>query len=344
MLRGPLMRLSPPSLLFALAAALGAPLALADSAPASPPVKKPDPAQIAAEKLADLVKRGAEHCAGGDLDQGLAALNAAWAQHQDPDLAVTLASCEMKAELWPAAAEHLAFALRNKDDPEQRKPLETSFTAVRARVGAVKVTVTIDGADVFVGDRYAGQSPLPAEVYIAPGDTRIFAKKTGYGEIEGTATVRPQGTTTLTLDLAGQGAVVTARHITEPRSVTPAYVLGGLGVVAAGVGAVLYATGASKGSAADELLAELQGGYGTSPCSSGSVGCTTLKSLRSSHDTFINTSAGVFAGSGALVGTALLYGLWATFAPPPERDHTAVFLAPSLSPAGGGGLFAHGTF
>jgi len=346
------MRLSPSTVLFALAAALGAPVALADSVP-STPTTKPDPAQVAAERLAELVKRGAEHCAGGDLDQGLAALNAAWTQHPDTALAVTLASCEMKAELWPAAAEHFAFALRNMEDPAQRKPLEASFTAVRARVGAVKVTVTIDGAEIFVGDRFAGQSPLPGEVYVAPGATRIFAKKTGYGEIEATATVKAQGTATLTLDLAGQGAVATARHPGAQRSVAPAYVLAGLGVAAAGVGAVLYAAGASKGGAADDLLAELQAAYGLTPCSSGSVGCTTLKGLRSSHDTFVNASTGTFVGSGALLGAALVYGMWASFAPPPDRDHTAFTIAPALSPAGrdggsshalNGGLSAYGTF
>ncbi len=249
----------------------------------------------------------------------------------------------MKAEVWAGAAEHLAFALRNKDDPAQRKPLEASFTSVRARVGAVKVTVNVDGADVFVGDRFVGQSPLPGEVYVAPGTTHIFAKKTGYGETDATATVRAQGTAAVTLDLAGLGAVASARHQTDRRSVAPAYVLGGLGVVAAGVGAVLYGVGASKGGAADDLLAELQAGYGATPCSSGSVGCATLKSLRTSHDTFVNSSEGVFAGSGALLGVALLYGVWAAFAPPPERDHAAILLAPALSP-GAGGLFAHGTF
>jgi PEGA domain len=342
MLRGPLMRFAPSTLLFALAAALGAPLALADAPPVVPP-PKPDPAKVAAERMAELVKRGADSCAGGDLDQGLAALNAAWTQHQDVELAITLAACEIKAELWPGAAEHLAFALRNKDDPEQRKPLEASFVAVRARVGAVKVTVTIEGADVFVGDRFAGQSPLPGEVYVAPGTTRISAKKTNYGEVEATVDVKAQGTAALTIDLAGQGAVATARRAPVVRSITPAYVLGGIGVVAAGVGAALYAAGATKGGAADALLAELQAGYGGTPCSSGKVGCATLLSLRSGHDTFINTGTGVFVGSGAFVGAALVYGLWATFTPPPDRDHAAFFLAPAASP-GGGGLFAHGTF
>ena len=343
MLRAPLMRLSPPIALLALAASLAAPLALAGTPPAPPP-PAPDPAKVAAARLAELVKRGAEQCAAGDLDQGLAALNAAWTQHPDADLAVTLASCEIKATLWPGAAEHLAFALRNKDDPAQRKALEASFVSVRARVGAVKVTVTIDGADVFVGDRFAGQSPLPGEVYVTPGTTRISAKKTGYGEVEAATTVPARGTTTLTLDLAGEGAVATTiRRPSANRSAAPAYVLGTLGLVAGGVGAALYAYGAGKGSAADGLLLELDGAYGTRPCLPANTGCATLQSLRQSHDTFANAGTGLLAGGGVLLGAALVYGVWATFAPPPDREHGSLSFAPMAAP-GGAGLLAHGTF
>jgi hypothetical protein len=326
-----------------LAAGLAVPVARAESevpAPAPAHEPKPDPAKVAAAKLVELVKKGTELCAAGDLDEGLPALRAAWTQKQDPDIAVALATCEIKASDWPGAADHLAFALRNKSDPEQRKALEPTFVNVRARVGGVKVTVTLDGADVFVGDRFAGQSPLPGEVYVTPGQGRIFAKKTGYGEVEGVVEVKANGTAALTLDLAGEGAVAQSRRTTSTRSRTPAYVMGGIGFVALSAGVALYAAGAAKGSAADDLLAELH------TCAGGAPGCATLKSLRSSHDTFVNAGAGLMAGGGAFVGASIIYGLWATFAAPAEAPRTARFtVVPSFgaSPAGGG-LGLRGTF
>jgi hypothetical protein len=360
MLRAPLMRLSPslPLVLASCLAVLPALPARADAqpepaprnggdpqAPGAPPPPKVDPVKAAADKLAALIKKGSELCAAGDVDEGLAALRAAWAQHENADLAATLASCEVKASEWPGAAEHLAYALRIKDDPEQRKPLEATFTDVRARVGAVKVTVTVDGADVFVGDRFAGQSPLPAEVYVAPGKTRITAKRTGYGEIEGTVEVQARGTATLTLDLAAEGAVAASHRVAERRSPTPAYVLGAFGLVAAGVGAAVYTFGASKGAAADALLAELsqppKSGYGANPCASYNAGCTTLANLRSGHDTFTEVGAGVLIGGGVLLAAALIYGLRASSSPAPQG--ALLTLAPMASPSGGG-VLAQGTF
>jgi hypothetical protein len=345
-----------PSILLALAAAVLA-TGLASGAraesetPKTPP--KVDPVKVAAERLADLIKRGTEQCAAGDVDQGLPALRAAWTQHQDADLAVALATCEIKASEWPSAADHLAWALRNKDDPATRKSLEATFVNVRARVGAVKVTVTVDGADVFAGDRFAGQSPLPGEVFVTAGKSRIFAKKPGYGEMEGTVDVKPGGTAVLKIDLAGEGAVAQSQRVTGSRSVAPAYVMGALGLVALGAGAAFYAAALSKGDAAGDLLGALQTDYpsqGTSPCAPTThAACSTLQSLRSNHDTFANAGTGFLAGGGALAAAALVYGLWATFSPPPvERPSTTgralpVNVGVTVSP-GTGGLWLRGAF
>jgi hypothetical protein len=307
---------------------------------ASPGDAKPDPAKAAAAKLAELVKKGTESCAGGDIDEGLPALRAAWAQHQDADLAVALANCEIKASDWPGAAEHLAWALRTKEDPAERKGLEATFLNVRARVGAVKVTVTVDGADVFVGEHFAGTAPLAGEVYVAPGKARISAKKTGYGEIEGSVEVAAQGTATLTLDLAGEGAIATSHRSAGARSRTPAYVLGALGIATAGVGAALLAAGASYGGAADNLLTDLQT-VSSQPCLTATRGCQTLKSMRQSHDTFINAGTGVLAGAGALLAATLIYGLWASAAP--AADKKGIGVTPIATP-NGGALLLHGTF
>ena len=347
---------APSTLLLALAAVFLAPAARAQTEPpppahsADPP--KVDPVKAAAERLADMIKRGTELCAAGDVDQGLPALRAAWTQRTDVELAVALATCEIKASEWPSAAEHLAWALRNKDDPETRKSLEATFANVRARVGAVKVTVTVDGADVFAGDRFAGQSPLPGEVFVTPGQSRIFAKKTGYGEMEGTVDVKPGGTAALKLDLAGEGTVAQSQRVTGHRSVTPAYVIGAFGFVAVGVGAAFYAAALSKGDAADSLLGALQSDYpaqGKSPCAPTHAACGTLQSLRTSHDSFANAGTGFLAGGGALVGVALVYGLWAAFSPPPTvrpeylGTRRPVTLDVAASP-GGGSLWLRGAF
>jgi PEGA domain len=329
---------------FTLVSCLAALPALADEGDPPPP-PRPDPAKIAA-KLAELVQKGTALCAAGELDDGLAALNAAWMRQQDVDVAVALGSCEVRAQAWPVAAEHLAFALRGRDDAEMHAALDATFANVRARVGAVKVTVTVDGADVFVGDRLAGQSPLPAEVYVAPGTTRISAKKTGYGEVGRPVTVQAAGTATVTLDLNNASAVASqaSRRQGQHPSIAPAIVLGGVGLALAGVGAALLVGGVSKGSAAGDLLADLQNGNpNAQPCAAATpaAGCTTLASLRSGHDVFVGTGTGFLIAGGAALAAALGYGLWASFSTP--SDSTALTLLPVASPSGGA-LLLHGTF
>jgi hypothetical protein len=347
----PSMRFPPSIVLFALAACLAMPQARADDAPLSPAAKHdpsdpdapaPDPAKVAAARLADLIRRGAQLCVAGEVDDGITALKAAWVQRQDADLALQLAACEVKGQQWPGAAEHLAFALRTKDDPEQRKALEATFSNVRARVGAVKVTVTVDGAYVFAGDRFAGQSPLPGEVYVSPGQARISAKRSGYGEIEQAVSVQAGGTAEVTLDLMNEAASATNHRTPERRSLTPAFVMGSIGIVAAGIGVALYAAGAAKGAAADSLLGELQTAY-PNPCAGNPApGCTTLASLRSGHDTFVNVGGGMLGAGGALLGVALIYGLVTVYSgASPSRS--GLTITPTAW-ASGAGLGAAGTF
>jgi hypothetical protein len=214
------------------------------------------------------------------------------------------------------------------------------FLGVRARVGAVKVSVNVEGADVFAGDRFVGTAPLPGEVYVAPGKAHISAKKTGYGEIEGTVEVAAQGTATLALDLASEGPTATSHRLPEPRSKTPAFVLGGITLLTAGVGAALYAYGASQGSAADNLLNELQTTT-SQPCISGALGCQTLKSMRQTHDTFVNAGTGMLIVSGGFGAATLIYALWATARP--SSASRGLSITPVAS-SQGGALMLRGSF
>ncbi len=355
------MRSTAPIASLFLVTLLGALPALADEPPAHPPdaakaadggkyvdpktaaaeaKRAADAAKAAAERHAALVKQGTEQCNGGALEEGLVAFDAAWAQQPDADLAVLIAACDVKAKRWPEAAEHLAYALRIKRDPEVRRGLEPTFVDVRARVGAVKVKVNIEGADVFVQDRYAGTSPLAGEVYVAPGEARISAKKPGFGEVQKEVSVPASGTAEVALTLTDEAVSGRGSGLPARRSRTPAYVLGGLTLVTAGIGAALVAAGASKGSAADGLLGELQSGYGTSaPCPT-NVGCSTLSDLRSGHDSLVNAGIGFFGVSGALLVTTVIYGLWASRAP----DYNAGLRFAPVASSSGGGLTVKGAF
>src|SRR5262245_351945 len=110
------MRLAP-SLAFALVSCLAAVPAQAQTPPpppgAPPPAKsdggKPDAMkEPPGPSPAELLKKGAEQCEHGEVEDGLATLGASWARKQEVETAIALANCEIKASEWAGAAEHLA--------------------------------------------------------------------------------------------------------------------------------------------------------------------------------------------------------------------------------------------
>jgi hypothetical protein len=361
----------PTALLLAGAAVVAAPSALAQNKPPTADADKPpkpaadledsakEEARKEAQRLldkaaeartAELIKRGKEACESGDPEEGIAALSAVFSQKNSVDLAVALGACEAKAGKWPSAAEHLAFALRVKEDGPDRKKIEEMFVDVRKRVGGVKVVVDVEGADVIVGERLVGQSPLPGEVYVEPGRTTlIVAKKPGHEEAQREVTVAAKGTAEVSLKLPFAQSTGN-RYAAASRSKVPMIVLGGLALVAGGVGASLYTAAKAKESAADDILAELEKSSSqTYACSPSQAGCATVKDLRTSRDTMMNVGTGVLIGSGVLLGAAALAGAWAFsgsssstgLATP--RSRVAMSFAPVVT-ADGGGVWIKGAF
>lgn len=371
----PLMRLRLPIAILLAGAALAAPPALAQPKPPPadapkpppadapkppPPPSKADEARLEAQRVlakqaeartTELVKRGKEACANGDHEEGITALTAVWTQKGDIEVGAALGACEAAAGRFPAAAEHLAAVLRVKEDGAERKKIEEMFLDVRKRVGAVKVAVNIEGADVIVGNRLVGQSPLPGEVYVeANKRTLIIAKKPGHEEAEKTVQLAPQGTAEITLKMA-PATMVSNRYAADARSKIPFVVLGGLALVAGGVGASFYAAAGAKSSAADDMLAELKKSSGQKyACSPTQTGCATVSDLRASRDMMMNVGTGVLIGSGVLLGAAVLAGAWAysggttaSGAAPAVTRTARISVTPSVS-TDGGGLWLQGAF
>jgi hypothetical protein len=314
-------------------------------------------AKQADARVAELLKHGVEACERGDIDEGLPLLNSALARRIDAETLGAVAGCEARAGRFAAAADHYLAALRLKEEGPERKALEEAFADVRKRVGALAITINADGADVLVGTRVVGVSPLPAEVFVDPGkDIAVIVKKAGYDEVEKHVDVAAQRSVAVKIELV-QSPSSGNRYFTPQRSRVPFYVLGGAALVAGGVGGALYASAASKGSAADAILTALNGGDSTKhPCDAPTTGtvkrsCATLTDLRQGHDTMANISTGVFIGGGVLLGAAILTGVWALSAPGPTSTGGAsaapraasITLAPSVSPDGAG-LWLQGAF
>ena len=337
------MRLRLPLVALVAASTLGAPSALAQP---KPDASKAEPAKPPPPTPAEIALRGQELCERGDTQEAITALTSALAQKPSPEVGAALASCEAKMGRWAAAAEHYQGALRATPEGPPRKPLEDRLAEARGHVGTITITINVEGADVFVGNRFVGQSPLGGEVFADPGRNVVTVKKPNFDEAEQAVEVPARGTAAVKIELAPGGR--TPNPYARPeRTRVPFFVLGGLGLVSAGVGAALYAAALSKGAAADDVLAELAAAHPVSPsqpgpCKPASPGCGSVQSLRAGHDRFMNAGTGALIGGGVLIGAAVLYGVWA-FAGVAPSSTGAVTLAPVATPSGGG-LWLTGTF
>ena len=200
----------------ALAALLGAQEALAQPKPDAAPADagKSDAAKPDAPKPkptpAEIAQRGQELCDRGDTEEAIAQLASALTQVADPAIASALASCEVKMKRWAAAADHLVVALRATPEGPARGPLEERLTAARAHVGTLTVTVNVEGADVFVGSRFVGQTPLEGEVFVDAGRSVVLVKRPNFDEAEQIVDVAERGSRT------GQDPALAGGPIAEP--------------------------------------------------------------------------------------------------------------------------------
>ncbi len=321
---------------------LGAPPALAQPAAAEATAKtgKSSPQARAAE----LVQRGTELHAQGQLEPAAAALEGAWRIEKTPATAALLGEWEVKLARWVPAAKHLAFALQEQQAGPERDRIELLFKQARAQVGGVKIVTSIDGADIFAGTRVVGQTPIRGEVFVEPGEMAIVLKKTSVGEVQQVVKVAKGGAATVHLEPSQAGADDSKWSEPEPeqRSRAPIFLLTGVALIEAGSAIGLRVAASSEGAKADGELAALVTTAGPRPCggSADSAACKSIKDRRTKHDTFANVSTGLFVLSGAALAASITYALWPTRSPGADR---AVAVLPAVSPSASG-LLVRGAF
>ncbi|UQA62223.1 hypothetical protein [Polyangium aurulentum] len=328
--------------------ALHAPRALAQ--PATPPpgaeAKAPSwPDADSMERAEELRAKGAQLCAEGKADEGIRALEQALRlDDETPAIAADLGACELSQGRHTAAAEHLAKAIRGLpagEDSEQLRTWRALFDKARAKVAVLRIEVDVPGADILAGKRILGQSPLPADVYVEPGEILVMAKSERHGEAERTVRVTAGGGATIKLSPKKPD---TMEKFTPKPGPSP-WPAVGLGVAGAGLGIagiVMLVGGYKKGSEADTLLAQIKKQTQLdAPCVTPSEPCTTLKDLRGQRDDKVNLGVGLGIAGGALLAGGIVYTVLAFGSSESSRRRYAI--APAVGP-GSAGLSVAGSF
>lgn len=326
--------------------ALHAPGALAQ--PAKPPAEQafipPDANADSAQRAEELRAKGAQLCAEGKADEGIRSLEQALRLDKAPAIAADLGACELSQNRFAAAAEHLAQAIRGLPSGEDSEALRTwraQFDKARAKVAALRIDVDVAGADIFAGSRVLGQSPLPSEVYVEPGDILVIVKSERHGEAQRTVRVTAGGGATLKLSPKTPDEMEKFTPKPGP-SPWPAVGLGAAGLGLGIAGIVQFVQGYKKGSEADALLDDLEAQSGPAPCATApGSDCAALKDLRGQRDAKVNLGVGLTVAGGVLLAGGIVYTVLAFGSSGSERRRYAI--VPAVGP-GVAGLSVGGSF
>jgi hypothetical protein len=255
-----------------------------------------------AARAEELFRAGNAAFAEDDLHAAYDAYRAAWSLRESFDIACNLGRTEAELMLSRDAATHLDYCVRTfsaSSRNEFRGALErfrALLGTVRKKVGAFQITSYPSGAAVEVDRAACGTSPLPAPVFVDPGEHHVLVRLPGYQTVERVLHVDAGGSVALRVDLSPEGETPA---IPEPSAVpervepipppTPvetgmgareiALLSGGsLALVGLGVGLGFSLAATSAREEADSFL----GACGGEP---GSRACVTLaRALELEHD------------------------------------------------------------
>jgi hypothetical protein len=157
--------------------------ALVTGAPRSARGEPPD-ADISTQAK-QLFGEGVAATSLAQWDKARTFLLSAWRIQHHWKIAANLGRAEFKSDRLRDAAEHLSFFLDTAPDDvdtKERARAEEMLTQARARVGTVKVTGLLDGAELVVDGVAVGKLPPSGRVFLEPGTRRVEARAEGYTE------------------------------------------------------------------------------------------------------------------------------------------------------------------
>ncbi|WP_437296030.1 hypothetical protein [Sorangium sp. So ce426] len=331
--------------------------ATANAAPPAPP------REDALSKIAsDMFAKGEKAWMQGKYDLCHAWFLAAWSIRPHRQIAGNLAACELKVGRYRDAAEHLAFLMRPTPDGKPT-PLSQEHRALLDEAMAKIAVVQIDaepGTTVALDGKIVGQAPLPAPLYLEPGEHTIEGRSAS-GLVEKHSTRFDAGTQrTIALQpRAPQAAAPPQAALpVAPPPVAPApppdtrvrngVVIGGLALggaaIAAGVVFVVVSNGKSEeASEALQSIVKDGGAYACNDPKFSRARCNALADAYIAEETTRNLAiAGFVTAGAALAGAALASVLWPIGAPR-EAASRGVRIVPTVT-AQSAGLTIGGAF
>lgn len=296
------------------------------------------------ERAMALFRKGIEAHKAGNLVEAEGYYRTAFDLRKSYDIAGNLGDVELKLGKPRDAAEHLAFTMSNfplTGKPELRDRMQKAFEEARQQVGAVRITVNVERAEIMLNQRVIGKSPMSEEYFVDPGEHTFQATLKGYKPTTQTITAEKGAQLEVKLTL-----IAIAPPPPPKRSKAPAVALGVGAAVGFGAGLGLFLLSNSKLGEAEELTNEIVAANGTCREERGTVhpSCADLESKKSTVNTLDGLAIGAASLGGlALVGMVVYLALPAPAAPPTRATGLNIKLIPTAG-RDSGGLLVSGSF
>ncbi len=282
-----------------------------------------------AEKDPDkLFKRGKKMFRARRYQESYQAYKSAWELRQSYDIAANLGNVELKLNKYADAAKHLSFALDNLPpslaEPTRsraKKKLKERLASALEHVGAVKLAVSPEGAELAIDGQAVGKAPLAQKLYLEPGKHELVAQYEGYRSLTHQLEISAGSSETVRLELVpNQQAPTngpipvkpgddTAQDQADSGPILPLVIVGyvlAAGGIGAGIG-LLVASGSKKNERL-ELIDQLGG---SSACyNAGNPDCEEIENLNRSENTFKGVGIGMLVGGIAAGIATTVYLVW----------------------------------
>jgi hypothetical protein len=321
------------------------------------PKGAPKAAPVLGDKARALYEEGRALATKQKWPEAYASYFAAWSLLRHYQIASNLGNAELKLGKYRDAAEHLWFAISEQTKTGEdasvvagdRKLLEEALR----HVGRIDVTVSVEGAEVLLGDTLLGTSPLDAPLFVEAGTFTVHARKAGLVAAKVEMVIGKGEQKRADLLLGKEGAVPVpsasgsaaapapapsgsaAVPVAEPWPLWPVYAGAGASAVALVAGGVFIGLGASASSDADALR-----DAGKASGRSCEGGCADIVSAYEDADGSYNTAVPLLIAGGVFAGGTVAYAL--LFAGEP-RATAWTWIMPQVG-QDGVGFEARGTF
>jgi len=152
---------------------------------ASPPPEAAAPDEATLTEARERFTSGLALARNGDCAAAIAEFDASYRLVPRPNTLFNLAQCEEQLHRYDLAVEQYQHYLDTAPaDAEDRATVEATLRALRNLLGTIHVTVNVEHADVWLGDRIVGSAP--GDVLVPGGRHAIEVRATGYlpGRVE----------------------------------------------------------------------------------------------------------------------------------------------------------------